>query len=98
MNQEVRVQVPLVTYEKKTITIERAAILLNEEIHTGRRHCNIIHGLAIKGFKIPIKGEQGFIDNNGNFWTRKEAAKIALNNGQIKELNWPPLLYTEDLY
>ncbi len=42
--------------------------------------------------------EQGFITNNGRFVSRLEAAKIALESGQIKYLKWPPNLYSEDLW
>lgn len=41
-------------------------------------------------------GQQGFIDQLGQFYTRGEAAKIAYENGQItvKKVE----LYSEDLY
>lgn len=78
--------------------IVKAAILLNGKIYTGKRHCNIIKKLVDDGFDTPIKGTQGFIDHLGDFYDRKEAAKIVLETGQLKKLNWPPYLYSEDLY
>lgn len=42
--------------------------------------------------------EQGFITHDGAFVGRVEAASIALECGQIERLNWPPNLYSEDLW
>lgn len=44
--------------------------------------------------------EQGFIDNNGNFYTRKEAAKYMRDHFQKTRLGDYPVeeLYSEDLY
>lgn len=45
--------------------------------------------------------EQGFIDQFGNFLTRKEAFVIATNQGQIREKSGNPNskeLFSEDLY
>lgn len=76
-----------------------SAILWEDKIYTGKRHCNIISDMVTKhGIKPPIKGKQGFIDENGNFLDRKTAAKIAIETKQIEKLNWPPLLYSEDLW
>lgn len=36
------------------------------------------------GNKIPLKSEQGFVDNWGNFMTREEAYVVAEARGQIK--------------
>jgi hypothetical protein len=75
-----------------------SAILLNNIIYSGHRHCDIIHQLAESQFPLPICGEQGFIDDKGVFYDRLEAAQYALATHQIKELHWPPFLYSEDLY
>lgn len=56
-----------------------------------------------------LKCEQGFITDRGAFVDRKTAAAIALRSEQIinpktheilnpQELNWPPDLYSEDLW
>lgn len=42
--------------------------------------------------------KQGFITHDGRYVGRKEAAKIAIREGQIEKLNWPPQLYSEDLW
>jgi hypothetical protein len=41
---------------------------------------------------------QGFITTTGRFVTRKEAAQIVVESGQIKEPKWPPVLFSEDLW
>lgn len=46
-----------------------------------------------------VGGEiQGFITQDDRFVDRIEGAKIALESGQIEKLNWPPSLYSEDLW
>ena len=62
------------------------------------RHHDIIRVMAKAGVKTPITGEQGFIDPNGRFVNRIEAAAIAIENKQIKELDSPPNLFSEDLW
>ena len=81
-------------------TIVRAAIIRDGKIYEGRRHYDIIKDMVYNhGCKPPIRqNEQGFVDNDGNFVNRIEAATIALENGQVEKLTAPPLLYSEDLY
>ncbi|MCK9447014.1 hypothetical protein M0Q50_09210 [bacterium] len=44
-------------------------------------------------------GEQGFLTNQNRFVNRIEGAKIALECGQIKQLQYSKdVLYSEDLY
>jgi len=61
------------------------------------RHHDVIALLVELGYPSPIKGEQGFV-YNGLFLDRKVAGKIALSVGQIEKLNWPPKLFSEDLW
>lgn len=53
----------------------------------------------------PVNGEQGFIDRSGKFYTREEAAKHAIECGQvvegkanIKHVFDGIRLYSEDLW
>ena len=79
--------------------IEKAAIRQNGNIYTGKRHSEIIKDMVNNyGLPKPITGEQGFINELGEFFNRLAAAKITLESGQIKELQNPPYLYSEDLY
>ena len=65
----------------------------------GARHHNIISIYKLlTGKRTNGDYIQGFITTNRRFVNRLEAAKIALENGQISKLNWPPELYSEDLY
>lgn len=62
------------------------------------RHHHIIRMMADAGFPTPIKGEQGFISSKGNYVDRHLAGQIAIADGQIDCLRWPPQLYSEDLW
>ena len=68
------------------------------ELPRPARHHNVIRELAARGHTIPINGDQGFIDDQAGFVTRIEAAQIALDQGQITALRWPPELFSEDLW
>lgn len=65
------------------------------------RHANILWMMVEKRVMPPdnaLGGEQGFLLSDGRFCRRKPAGVIALKAGQIKELRWPPSLYSEDLW
>jgi len=77
--------------------IKESAIRKEGKIYTGRRHHNILNDA--KPFGFLRNGEQGFVDNEGNFLTREEAAIKAIECGQIKELKYHKAkLFSEDLY
>lgn len=79
-------------------TVERvtaAAILLRGEVHTASRHSQIIARLAARDFEIPVGGEQGFVTNLGRFVGREEAARVAIEAGQIERLPYGSELYSE---
>lgn len=81
--------------------ITAAAILYNKRIVSlppPHRHPHLIWLLADEGNPTPIKGEQGFIDDEDNFLNRIDAGKHALSCGQLDKLNWAPQLFTEDLW
>lgn len=42
-------------------------------------------------------GDSGFLIN-GEFYNRTEAGKIAMKSGQIKKMERPPYLHSEDLW
>jgi len=62
---------------------------------TGRDHGIIIGRFAARGHKTPVRCEQGFIDSQGQFIGRAEAAQIAFAAGQIEKEK--PYLCSEDL-
>lgn len=85
-------------------TIEKAAILIDGVVHSverpGRHHTIIKQLVEEKNFKPPIKGIQGFVDNNGNFLNRNEALIVAINANQVKieNLLTKSILISEDLW
>ena len=89
-------------YERRPTKVVAAAIVHGEKVYTlpkPNRHHNIIKHIADKeGSYRPTKAIQGFVDEHGNFLTRKEAAKIVIENGQLDKLRWPPHLFSEDLW
>ena len=62
------------------------------------RHCHVIAMIARETGDRPISGEQGFVDGDGKFLDRIVGAAYAIDCGQIEKLNWPPRLYSEDLW
>ena len=61
------------------------------------RHYHVIRRMAQEGYN-PRRGTQGFVTNTGEFLDRSEAARLALENGQVEELATPPYLFSEDLW
>lgn len=86
--------------------IVSAAVLHNGIIHSmprPNRHHNIVHAMngerEANGLLLLAYGEQGFLDADGRFLTRPEAAKRAMECDQLtKPLIAPPNLYSEDLW
>jgi len=79
-------------------TIKCSAILKDDKIYIGHRHHNIIRQIVEETGITPAGGIQGFYTSEERFVDRIEAASIALKSGQIEKLQWPPNLYSEDLY
>jgi hypothetical protein len=72
-------------------------------IPSPHRHHHVVHALHHSMSKsdsviIQARGEQGFVISDGTFANRIEAAKIALDAGQLLLLSHPPNLYSEDLW
>lgn len=68
----------------------------------GARHFDSIMRAAMKacgGFPYWLNCEQGFIDDQGTFYTREEAWEIAKEKGQIRrEVSVEGTLFSENLY
>lgn len=61
--------------------------MLHGTIHVfiGRRHGEAIHVAVTAGVPKPVTREmQGFVDEEGNFYTRKEARDHAVCSQQIR--------------
>lgn len=79
--------------------IKESAILQNGVVYTGRRHHDVIRLITTTTGIRPVNGEQGFVTEDGTFVNREEAAKIALESGQITKLKYNSKeLFSEDLY
>jgi hypothetical protein len=61
------------------------------------RHHDIIK-LIIEETGEMVNGEQGFVDDRGNFLNRVQAGQEAIGSGQLMSLPHPPKLYSEDLW
>lgn len=67
------------------------------------RHHHTVHALhrpqnGVENDLIVARGKQGFVMSDGTFADREEAGRCAIAAGQIKELQHPPWLYSEDLW
>lgn len=63
------------------------------------RHHHIVHKLHDMGLPKTTQRYQGFVTTTGRFVDRKEAAVIALANGQISRLKFvSDELFSEDLW
>ena len=70
-------------------------------VFCGWRHHNCMYQMvAITGKASHEVGKhiEGFLTNKNRFVDRIEGAKIAIESGQISELNYGKQLYSEDLY
>lgn len=83
-----------------TTFITTPAILHQGKAYTGKNHARIISDMVlVHNVKPPVRGVQGFMDNQGNFFSREESAKIALKAKQIDKLHYSSTeLFSEDLY
>ncbi len=59
------------------------------------RHHHVMHQYPLPEHH---HGEQGFIDHKIGFVDRLQAGRIALDEGQIEKMQWPPRLLSEDLW
>ena len=79
-----------------------AAVQLGDEIHTlppPKRHHHVLWKMDADGLNAMDPAQvQGFIDQAGQFLDRLEAANVAIAAGQIDALQWPPRLFSEDLW
>lgn len=80
------------------ILVDAAIKYSDGEVLVASRHYQVIalrHSAT--GQTTGADAIQGFVDNSGNFYTREEAKKLALKNGQITK-NHKGELYSEDLW
>ncbi len=75
-------------------------LLDSDTVYTGHNHAKVRDKMIKDGVQPPIdnKAEDGFVTEEGRFVNRLDAADIAIKSGQIKKLDHPPELYSEDLH
>ena len=81
--------------------ITQAAIRRGDEVITGRRHCDCIKAAMARGWKPPVtQKEQGFVDDTGRYYNRKQAKIEAFRCGQITQSYFESQrkLLSEDLW
>ena len=77
--------------------IKEAAIVFDGKIWTGSSHAQIIRTIVLVTNGKKVRGEmQGFVTEDGGFFGRVDAGKIALAAGQVKKLRGQ-MLFSEDL-
>ena len=86
-----------------TRTITQAALRMRQDqkvvtAERPNRHHNLIAMAVDMGYPTPIRAEQGFLDSDGVFVDRQEAAIIAVAAGQCTELHIRNKLTSEDLW
>jgi len=59
------------------------------------RHHDVLHKYPMGDHE---HGEQGFIDDQEGFVSRERAAELALLDGQLDQLDWLLMLFSEDLW
>lgn len=70
----------------------------NEEfVIIGRRHWNCYETMAFAKIARPFKDEQGFVDHNFKFLTRKEAYDHVIECNQCVP-EYHDCLYSEDIF
>ncbi len=77
-----------------------SACMRDGKIVTGKRHKDCVTAAVWDhGWTTPVWDfELGFVDEDGKFYTRKEANKFAVENGQIPESQRGDSLLSEDLW
>lgn len=81
--------------------ITHVAIMLNGitySLPAPNRHHHVIRLIRDTGIKKQVRGNQGFLTEDGAFIERKPAAILALETGQVTQLDAPPSLFSEDLW
>jgi len=78
----------------KYAKLVESAIKVEGVVHTGKRHHIILQSAPTFGeYKL---GEQGFVDEDGKFWNRYQAARIAFHTGQTSVIK--KNLTSEDMW
>ena len=89
---------------REDLRVVSVAIKLRDVVYSlppPARHHDVIRDMRVRHGIVEDQNaewEQGFLLNDGRFARRVAAGAIAVGNGQIAALKWPPNLYSEDLW
>lgn len=78
--------------------IVAAAIRQGQLLWTGKRHGLLIPEVFRQTGQKVLSHQQGFVLDTGEFVTREEASRIALDTGQVATLRYPNELFSEELW
>ncbi|TPK15216.1 hypothetical protein FJ872_19680 [Mesorhizobium sp. B2-5-9] len=87
--------------EKQDERIVAAAVRqygLTVSLPAPARHGDILKPLHIASGVLVQPDDQGFLTSTGRFVGRTEAVDVARAAGQIIKPQWPPHLFSEDLW
>jgi hypothetical protein len=83
-------------------SITHVAIMQQDRIYSlpkPNRHADVIRMMIVEhGMEGPMTGIQGFLTEIGGFMNRKDAAKLAVDTRQVKNLSVEGELFSEDLW
>lgn len=80
--------------------IQKVAVKLNDVVYAGEkgeRHDSVIGFMLDKGLSLS-SCIMGFLDDQGNFLNRHQAAIHAFKCGQLKDTTCPNIILSEDLW
>lgn len=78
-------------YRRKLV--ESAIQVNGDKVYTGKRHADAIKKIFFDLKELPEDRIEGFVDNEGTFYSRKDAKEVAIAAGQISpEANFYRLL------
>ena len=76
-----------------------SAVCRDGEVITALRHAECIHNAILRGWDQPVRStEQGFVDENGKYYSRNDAVAVAIASGQLPESFRKDTLASEDLW
>jgi len=76
-----------------------SAVCRDGEVITALRHAECIRKAILRGWDQPVRStEQGFVDEDGKYYSRKEAVAVAIASGQLPEALRKHILTSEYLW
>jgi len=97
-NEQLRERIAELETAQEQRPVKCAAVKIGDEVYTGKNHGAIIRRIISEfGEQKLYQEQQGFVDLDGKFLTRKEAYESAVAHGQIDDDENIPALISEML-